>query len=332
MSKPSYMIYRLSFENFMAGTPAASDKVVDDMTQCILDHLVDISFLDGNGEPTSAYGAAVLGGIAYVTIQKKKNLLTDIKDSHDKGQVDSYPDFSIVLDARNPQKEGIVLGIQRKTDCFSNTDTVRKGLEGYWHNLLWNEKQFGHNIALRQISSSNQFWKELERKIKGGGRLTSLHLDVGKLVDGDGLGEVLDEQVKEQADFFAHLLSFSREMGADNGGVFFNAADGKGLDLERAKKNLGMVVALSCRRGFVVKAQIDGSPDWITSEAAAALSSRLESRWVTKPEEGLPREEVDKENKEQLEKLTQWFDDILRRMEQIRTDQAGEQTRHTCKR
>jgi len=330
MNGPKYMIYRLSFENYMVGSPAASDKVVEKMTECILGHLMDISFPDGNKEPTSAYGATVLGNIAYVAIQKKKNLSTDIKDSHNKGQVDSYPDISIVLDARNPLKEGIVLGIQQKTSCFSNTETVGKGLEKYWNNLVWDE--FQHRVVLRQITSSNKFWKELERKIHDGGRLTGLHLAVGKLLDDDKQDKLLDEQVKEQAVLLSQWLSCAKSIGASNGGVLFNAQEGKELNLEQIKKNLGMVVTLACQRGFVVKAQIDGGPDWITSEAAAPLSSRLESHWVTSPEDGLPREERDKANKEQLGKLTRWFDDILRTIEQKEIDKASEQTRHTCKR
>lgn len=60
----------------------------------------------------------------------------DKKDCRDKEIVPTYPDFSLVLDARDPQKEGILIGIQHQRKCFANLETVRKGLENYWNELV----------------------------------------------------------------------------------------------------------------------------------------------------------------------------------------------------
>ena len=55
----------------MVGVPASeSDSKM--IAGFILKHLMDITFLDGNGEKTTTYGAAVLDDFAYVTIEKKK--------------------------------------------------------------------------------------------------------------------------------------------------------------------------------------------------------------------------------------------------------------------
>mgnify|MGYP006899536319 FL=1 len=109
MNEPKFTIYRLRIESFMAGVPASeSDSKM--IAGFILKHLMDITFLDGNGEKTTTYGAAVLDDFAYVTIEKKKNMTRDKKDCRDKEIVPTYPDFSLVLDARDPQKEGILIG------------------------------------------------------------------------------------------------------------------------------------------------------------------------------------------------------------------------------
>lgn len=77
MNEPKFTIYRLRIESFMAGVPASeSDSKM--IAGFILKHLMDITFLDGNGEKTTTYGAAVLDDFAYVTIEKK--------EKHDKRQ------------------------------------------------------------------------------------------------------------------------------------------------------------------------------------------------------------------------------------------------------
>lgn len=161
MNEPKFTIYRLRIESFMAGVPASeSDSKM--IAGFILKHLMDITFLDGNGEKTTTYGAAVLDDFAYVTIEKKKNMTRDKKDCRDKEIVPTYPDFSLVLDARDPQKEGILIGIQHQRKCFANLETVRKGLENYWDELVG--KNGGYRVDLRQITSSNKFWHTLEKK------------------------------------------------------------------------------------------------------------------------------------------------------------------------
>ena len=72
MNEPKFTIYRLRIESFMVGVPASeSDSKM--IAGFILKHLMDITFLDGNGEKTTTYGAAVLDDFAYVTIEKKKH-------------------------------------------------------------------------------------------------------------------------------------------------------------------------------------------------------------------------------------------------------------------
>lgn len=323
MNEPKFTIYRLRIESFMAGVPASeSDSKM--IAGFILKHLMDITFLDGNGEKTTTYGAAVLDDFAYVTIEKKKNMTRDKKDCRDKEIVPTYPDFSLVLDARDPQKEGILIGIQHQRKCFANLETVRKGLENYWDELVG--KNGGYRVDLRQITSSNKFWHTLEKKIKQGSKLTGLHLDLDKVLADTGI----DEQTGEKAVLFTSFLKMLNDIGAGNGGFFFNALPGTGLNLERAEYNLGMVVALACQRGFVVKAQVDNNPDWITSESSAPFTMRLSSSAFIKPEGTV--EQVRDENKRQLHALKMWFDNIITELNQINNDKQNEQTRHTVKR
>lgn len=95
MIETKFTLYRLRIESFMAGVPA-SESETKMIAEFILKHLMDIAFLDGNGERTTAYGAAVLEDFAYVTIEKKKNMTRDKKDCRDKEIVPTYPDFSLV--------------------------------------------------------------------------------------------------------------------------------------------------------------------------------------------------------------------------------------------
>ena len=114
MNEPKFTIYRLRIESFMAGVPA-SESESEMIAEFILKHLNDITFLDGNGEKTTTYGAAVLDDFAYVTIEKKKNMTRDKKDCRDKEIVPTYPDFSLVLDARG----GCVISLWRTLFVFS---------------------------------------------------------------------------------------------------------------------------------------------------------------------------------------------------------------------
>ena len=248
----------------------------------------------------------------------------DKKDCRDKEIVPTYPDFSLVLDARDPQKEGILIGIQHQRKCFANLETVRKGLENYWNELVG--KNGGYRVDLRQITSSNKFWYTLKEKIKQGCMLTGLHLDLDKVLADTGI----DEQTREKAVLFTSFLEMLNDIGAGNGGFFFHALPGTGLNLERTEYNLGIVVALACQRGFVVKAQVDNNPDWITSEASAPFTMRLDSSAFIKPEG--TEEQVRDENKKQLHVLKSWFDNIITNLNQINKDKQNEQTRHTVKR
>ena len=200
----------------------------------------------------------------------------------------------------------------------------RKGLENYWNELVG--KNGGYRVDLRQITSSNKFWYTLKEKIKQGCMLTGLHLDLDKVLADTGI----DEQTREKAVLFTSFLEMLNDIGAGNGGFFFHALPGTGLNLERAEYNLGMVVALACQRGFVVKAQVDNNPDWITSEASAPFTMRLDSSAFIKPEG--TEEQVRDENKKQLHVLKSWFDCIITNLNQINKDKQNEQTRHTVKR
>lgn len=71
MIETKFTLYRLRIESFMAGVPA-SESETKMIAEFILKHLMDIAFLDGNGERTTAYGAAILEDFAYVTIEKRK--------------------------------------------------------------------------------------------------------------------------------------------------------------------------------------------------------------------------------------------------------------------
>ena len=117
MIETKFTLYRLRIESFMAGVPA-SESETKMIAEFILKHLMDIAFLDGNGERTTAYGAAILEDFAYVTIEKKKNMTRDKKDCRDKEIVPTYPDFSLVLDAREP-----IVNVSALKDGSSTTAT-----------------------------------------------------------------------------------------------------------------------------------------------------------------------------------------------------------------
>ena len=156
--------------------------------------------------------------------------------------------------------------------------------------------------------------------------LTGLHLDLDKVLADTGI----DEQTREKAVLLTSFLDMLKDIGAGDGGFFFHADPGTGLNLERTEYHLGIVVALACQRGFVVKAQLDNNPDWITSEASAPFTMRLDSSAFIKPEG--TEEQVRDENKKQLHVLKSWFDNIITNLNQINKDKQNEQTRHTVKR
>ena len=62
MIETKFTLYRLRIESFMAGVPA-SESETKMIAEFILKHLMDIAFLDGNGERTTAYGALHLPGL-----------------------------------------------------------------------------------------------------------------------------------------------------------------------------------------------------------------------------------------------------------------------------
>lgn len=323
MNIPKFTIYRLKIESFISGLPISDDDA-EKVAKYILSHLMDIKFVDGNGEPIITYGSAILDAMGYVTIEKKKKMTIDMKECRKQEELPSYPDFALVLDARNPQKEGILIGIQNQSKCFSNLDTVRKRLEEYWSRTIWDE--FKCNVELRQVSSSDMFWKILDRKIKNGCKLTGFHLDIDQILKND----FIDEQVKEKASIITSILSFLDTVDAGDGGFFFHSKPGKELDVLKVKHNLGMVISLSCENGFVVKAQFDNEKDWINSEAAAPFIKRLNSSAFVKPE---GTDEIVKAAKlKQKAELTCWFDEIVVELERIKKDKQNEQIRHTVKR
>ena len=71
MNNPRFTIYRLKIEPFMSGAPISED-VAEKVAEYILAHLMDIKFVDGNGEPIITYGSEVFDTLGYVTIEKKK--------------------------------------------------------------------------------------------------------------------------------------------------------------------------------------------------------------------------------------------------------------------
>ena len=323
MNNPRFTIYRLKIEPFMSGAPISED-VAEKVAEYILAHLMDIKFVDGNGEPIITYGSEIFDTLGYVTIEKKKKMTIDMKECRKQEELPTYPDFALVLDARKPQKEGILIGIQNQSKCFANLDTVRKRLEKYWSQTIWDE--FNCNVELRQITSSDMFWKTLDRKIQNGCKLTGLHLDVAQILKND----FINEQVKEKASMVTSFFSFLEAIDAGDCGFFFNAKPGKELDVTEVKHNLGMVITLSCKYGFVVKAQFDHEKDWITSEAAAPFVKRLDSSAFVKPEG--TKAVVKAAKLKQMAELTRWFDEIVVELERIKKDKQNEQTRHTVKR
>lgn len=98
MNNPRFTIYRLKIEPFMSGAPISED-VAEKVAEYILAHLMDIKFVDGNGEPIITYGSEVFDTLGYVTIEKKKKMTIDMKECRKQEELPTYPDFALVLDA-----------------------------------------------------------------------------------------------------------------------------------------------------------------------------------------------------------------------------------------
>lgn len=79
MNNPRFTIYRLKIEPFMSGVPISED-VAEKVAEYILAHLMDIKFVDGNGEPIITYGSEIFDTLGYVTIEKKKKMTIDMKE------------------------------------------------------------------------------------------------------------------------------------------------------------------------------------------------------------------------------------------------------------
>lgn len=319
-----YYIYRLSFKSYLSelSAPQVSIETLEQIREYILQHLVDITLVDGNGERTTAFGSANFGKLGYVTIERRTKHVLDKPNCKEQVQIDDYPDFNLVVDGRSLQSHGILLAIEYRRKCFVNIDTVRKGLEKYFNRVIG--KLFSVDVALRQITSSEKFWRHLEDKISGGAQLKTLQLEVNSLNE----GELIDGLTTEKAVFFSSLLNMLMDIGADDGKLSFNARKAKALDLERAKYNLGVVVALSCKKGFVVKAKMDNELSWIRSDETAPISYMLDRSVVLRPGDA----DEDKENidKRQFETLSQWFDNIYIDMDKI--EKEDEETRRIAKR
>lgn len=320
-----YYIYRLSFKSYLSELAAqVSYKMLEQIREYMLQHLVDITLVDGNGERTTAFGSANFGELGYVTIEKRTKHTLDKPNCKEQVLIDDYPDFNLVVDGRSLQAHGILLAIEYRRKCFVNIDTVRKGLEKYFNRVLG--KEFTVEVMLRQISSSEKFWQHLEDKITEGAQLSALQLEINSVNE----AELVDGLTAEKAVFYSSLLSMLTDMGADDGKLSFRAKKSKALDLERAKYNLGMMVALSCKKGFVVKARLKDERSWIRSDETAPVSYRLDRSVVFRPDD--TDEDKENINKRQFEALARWFDNIYIDLERIEKEKDNEETRHITER
>lgn len=315
-----YYIYRLSFKSFLSDMSGkVPDGVLEHIKEYILLHLADITFKDGNGENTTAFGSANFGQMGYVTIERRKQHILDKPNCKEQTAIDDFPDFNLVIDGRAPLSHGIILAIEHRRKCFDNIDTVRKGLTKYFTQVIG--KQFSVEVELRQIASSDKFWKHLEDRIADGAELAALRLEINNL----NQDELTAGMTTQQAVFYSSLLNMMTDLGADDGKLSFQARKKKVLELERAKKNLGMIVALSCKKGFVVKARLKSERGWIRSDETAPICYRLEKSIVLRPDDADEGKETI--NKQQFETLTRWFDNIYSDLEKIEKEKEDEETR-----
>ncbi len=321
--KVTFYLYRLVFESYLKMKPDDVDvRDLQEMTDQILSHVQDISFQDGNHEPTTTFGSASDGRIAYVTIERKVNHKMGKEKTREQRLVLDYPDFTLVLDGRNPQQEGILVGIEYNRKSFANIDTVRKGLEKYFREHVG--KKFSYDVYLRQLSSSDRFWQQVEQKVKAGKPLQGLYLQITNFAQ-DQLFAKLPEK---QSFFYSFYLEMGRKIGAQVGNLSFQSHEASGLDVEKAKTNLGTMIALACNYGFAVVARFDNKK--ISSDAAAPVTFELDRTYVVRPEsEGRELEEA---NRAQWNVLTQTFDTMISKLKQIEEQKQHEQTRHIAKR
>ena len=156
--------------------------------------------------------------------------------------------------------------------------------------------------------------------------LKSIRLEINELQE----GELLQGLDAEKSTVIAALLDMLMDMGADDGTFSFNAKPDKALKLQRAKYHLGMIVALSCKKGFVVKAKFADEHNWVSSEVSAPVIFKLDKKLVYKPDDN------DKKKAEiykwQVKNLTEWFDHIAQELDNIEMEKENEQTRSIAKR
>lgn len=321
----SYYIYRLTLKSFLSEMSGlVSESVLEQIGDYILKHLLDITFVDGNGENTTTFGDFVFGKMGYVTIERKVSRKHDKKDCKEQDLVDEYPDFNLLVDVRNVKKGDVVLAIEYQRKCFVNIDTVRKGLEKHFQSVIG--QLFAVDVTLRQISSSEKFWKCLEEKVNKGKPLKTIRLEINELQE----GELLQGLDAEKSTVIAALLDMLMDMGADDGTFSFNAKPDKALKLQRAKYHLGMIVALSCKKGFVVKAKFADEHNWVSSEVSAPVIFKLDKKLVYKPDDN--DEKKAEIYKWQVKNLTEWFDHIAQELDKIEMEKENEQTRSIAKR
>lgn len=324
--KVLFYLFRLAFEPYLKemGACQVNDEDLQKMTDKILSNVVDISFQDGNGEMTTAFGSASNGKMAYVVIEKKVNRKTDIEKTLEQGLISEYPDFTMVLDGRYPQQEGILVGIEHNRKSFASIETVRKGLEKYFNEHV--ARECCCTACLRQLSSSDKFWKQVVTTKEEGHSLKSLCMKINNLEN----RELLAELPHRQALLYQYCIGMCKDIGADAGGLSFLSSSDCGLDVERTEANLGMMIALACNQGFKVEATFDNCKK-ITSDVAAPITFLMDRKDVEKPkcEE---KEELEAANQKQWGALAREFDAIKEKLKQIKEQKKNEETRHIAKR
>lgn len=104
MNNPRFTIYRLKIEPFMSGAPISED-VAEKVAEYILAHLMDIKFVDGNGEPIITYGSEVFDTLGYVTIEKKKKMTIDMKECRKQEEFQPIPILRLCWMPENLRKK-----------------------------------------------------------------------------------------------------------------------------------------------------------------------------------------------------------------------------------
>lgn len=318
--KTDYYIFRLSFESYLKEMSAQlSLETLEKIRNYVLEHLLDITFKDGNGESTTAFGSTIFGQMGYVTIERRTNQVLDKPKCKDQTIMDTFPDFNLVVDGRHLEEcNSIILAIEYRRKCFVNIDTARKGLERYFNLSVGTE--FAAYACLSQVSSSDKFLLQLDKKVSCGIGLAAVHLEV-KPQDGS---EMIVGMDPEKAAMFSGLMNLLMNMEGDSGSLAIKAAKDKELNLERSRYHLGMVVDMACKYGFVVKAKLkDGS--CVQSDRVAPLRFALDRNVVLKPDANDANH--DAISKRQFEELTRWLDKIYEELEKIERKKKDEETR-----